>query len=992
MDTSEPTATSTDTPKPTTTSTDTPEPTSTATDTPEPTATSTDTPEPTATSMDTSEPTSTTTDTPESAVTPLSLRIDREASAVSLSAGTLRGTGEPGSTVAVLVNGEQVVTTTVTDEGAWQAQLSVTAGETYTVEVGRVASDGILRSVTAPFIAVVSTVTPAPLATPSAAAAETLEPLVTPTITSEPTATATLVRPSCIASPTQVMVGVPVLVVGTGKPGTPVEIIIGDAVAGTATVDDKGDWRFVVSFETPGFQYIGCRGTDRTGEEVFAGLASYVAVAPRPTSTPTNTPTATNTTRPTATPTAKATETALPPEVDSAVLDVGETMLTGTGKPGSLLEVSLNGNQLVTTTVGANGRWQAPVFLMTAGTYTVEVAQMDDRGMLMVAAAIIVAATSTVTPSPVATAAVVATSTPTATETPVRPSCIAVSPQVEVSKPVLIVGTGKPGTPVEIFAGNTMVGTTEVAEDGAWYYTVRFETPGIQYIGCRGTDQSGREVTARLASYVVIAPRPSDTPTPAPTSTPTPAPTQTSTATPTHTLTSTTVPTPTSTPMPTSTPTVPPTPTATETPLRPSCIASPVQPMVGEQVKIVGTGKPDTLVEIFVGDTLQGTALVNEDGSWRFSVRFQAPGIQYIGCRGTDRFGNDVGARLSSFVVVAPMPSPTSTLTPTFMPTNTPTPTFTSVPTYTPTPTDTATATPSPTSTPSATFTSTPSPTSTHTSVPTFTPTNTPTPMFTSAPTSTPTPTNTATATPTRTATFTPTSVPTATHTNTPTATRTPTATATSTSTPVAPTFGEQKLLPGETLLSGRGEQGATLELSVNGQTVVTTTVGSDGRWQAPLSVTAGSTYTLEVTHLREDGTIIASASAVLVAATATPSPTSTPSATFTSTPSPTSTHTSVPTFTPTKTPTPTFTSAPTYTPTPTYTATATPSDLPSRQRANPTHTATATSTPTATRTPTSTATSTSTPVAPTFGEQKCCLVRRCSRAEESRVQSSNYP
>ena len=241
--------------------------------------------------------------------------------------------------------------------------------------------------------------------------------------------------------------GEPVAIVGTGMPGTPVDIIIGNNVVGTAVPDEQGNWQFDVSFETPGFQYIGCRTTDRLGNESYARLASYVAVAPRPTATTTSTPTATQTLPATATPepSPTASHTPSPPEVEDPKLEVGESVLTGTGEPGSLLEVLLNGRRVSTTTVAADGRWQAPLVVESAGTYTVEVSQVNERGAVMAAASMIAVvptptATSTQEPLPSPTF------TATATETPVRPSCIATSPQVQVGDLVQIVGTGKPGT------------------------------------------------------------------------------------------------------------------------------------------------------------------------------------------------------------------------------------------------------------------------------------------------------------------------------------------------------------------------------------------------------------------------------------------------------------------------------------------------------------------------------------------------------------------
>ena len=57
--------------------------------------------------------------------------------------------------------------------------------------------------------------------------------------------------------------------------------------------------------------------------------------------------------------------------------------------------------------------------------------------------------------------------------------------------------------------------------------------------------------------------------------------------------------------------------------------------------------------------------------------------------------------------------------------------------------------------------------------------------------------------------------------------------------------------------LPGAGEKGAVLQLMIDGQTDSTVTVGSDGRWQALVSLTAGATYAVEVSQLDEDGTTV---------------------------------------------------------------------------------------------------------------------------------------
>ncbi|MCC9079106.1 hypothetical protein FKZ61_023745, partial [Litorilinea aerophila] len=226
-----------------------------------------------------------------------------------------------------------------------------------------------------------------------------------------------------------------------------------------------------------------------------------------------------------------------------------------------------------------------------------------------------------------------------------------------------------------------------VDEEGHWRHELTFATAGIQYIGCRAVN--GEAVPPRLSSYVVVAPPPTPTPTETPTAThtptptvtptftetPTPTATETPTVTPTFTETPTATPTftETSTPTSTATATATFTPTVTPTPVQPTCVASPVQAVVGQVVEIRGTGKPGAHVEVIVGEEVVATVTVDAEGHWRHELTFATAGIQYIGCRAVN--GEAVPPRLSSYVVVAPPPTPTPTETPTA--THTPTPTVT---------------------------------------------------------------------------------------------------------------------------------------------------------------------------------------------------------------------------------------------------------------------------------------------------------------------------
>ncbi len=225
---------------------------------------------------------------------------------------------------------------------------------------------------------------------------------------------------------------------------------------------------------------------------------------------------------------------------------------------------------------------------------------------------------------------------------------------------------------------------------------------------------------------------------------------------------------------------------------------------------IVGTGAPNSTIEIFAtdeppdssgageGETFLGSVMSDAEGMFSFPLAQPLP--MHVTATLTDPVGNT--SVYAQNVDVAETPTPTET------PTDTPTPedtaTATLTPTETPTvpevPTSTATETPTagetatPTASASATPTATVTPTPTETTTPgeTLTPTATPTPTVTTTPEDTPTPSPTATetasvtATATEAATFGETATPTVSPTAPQTATPTDTATATVSATPTA--------------------------------------------------------------------------------------------------------------------------------------------------------------------------------------------------------------
>lgn len=202
------TATATATPEPTAPPTETAQATlsATPTDMPAPTATQTETqtPAPTATptpsATATRRPTATPSFTPVPTATWLAPQIDAEELAEAQGAGPLfvKGSGEPGATVRLLLNGAVRGESTVDSQGRWRQVLMLDTPGVYVLvvelrdESGRLvtASDGVRLEVAPP----TATRTPAPTATATATATATplrLAPVITRQATTTPTSTRT---------------------------------------------------------------------------------------------------------------------------------------------------------------------------------------------------------------------------------------------------------------------------------------------------------------------------------------------------------------------------------------------------------------------------------------------------------------------------------------------------------------------------------------------------------------------------------------------------------------------------------------------------------------------------------------------------------------------------------------------------------------------------------------------------------------------------------
>jgi hypothetical protein len=227
---------------------------------------------------------------------------------------TIRGSGTPGSTVEVLVNGTSIGTAQVGADGRWSVDTTLEEG-TAEIVARAVDSGGAVLAAAEPISLGVQ-------GAPAAAVAPALD------------------------APAGEVTGGPAVLSGTGEPGSTVRVTIGGVAAGTAVVGADGRWE-LDAILPEGAQAVVVEAIDAGGAVVAAAEPVTVNVA-------------------------GGLGVALNEPVEGATVPVGPTTISGTGAAGTVLEI-LNGDQILgEVTVGADGTWSTQVPL-EAGTVSISV-------------------------------------------------------------------------------------------------------------------------------------------------------------------------------------------------------------------------------------------------------------------------------------------------------------------------------------------------------------------------------------------------------------------------------------------------------------------------------------------------------------------------------------------------------------------------------------------------------------------------------------------
>lgn len=250
----------------------------------------------------------------------------------------------------------------------------------------------VAQATTEPTIAAVPATSEPVEATSQPAPATTA---VEPAATVEPVATEEAAAPIEVTAPTldqpgEVTAG-EVTLTGSGEPGSEVEIVVDGKVVGKTTVGSDGKWSFAADLPNPGEYQVSVQSVDADGKILAASEAVALAVT-----APAEAPVAAATeevAEPAATPEATATEeAAVSTEMAAPTLDrpgevtAGEVTLTGTGEPGSDVEIVVDGQVVGKTTVGRDGKWSLVADLSRAGDYKIGVQSVGEDGSALAAA------------------------------------------------------------------------------------------------------------------------------------------------------------------------------------------------------------------------------------------------------------------------------------------------------------------------------------------------------------------------------------------------------------------------------------------------------------------------------------------------------------------------------------------------------------------------------------------------------------------------------
>lgn len=237
---------------------------------------------------------------------------------------------------------------------------------------------------------------------------------------------------------------------GTAEPGSTVTVSDGSTVLGTATAGSDGSWSFTPTAPlSEGQHNLTSTVTDTAGN---TGPGSTAVIVIVDTSAP-----------------AVASELLLsndqsgtPVPVSNGLTNDTTPVLSGRAEPGSTVTISDGETVLGTATVGNDGSWSFTAPVLAAGDHSLTATVTDTAGNTSEPSAALSFTIDTTTPAAPGNVQL----SDDQSGTPV----LITSGATNDTTPVLS-GSGTAGSTITVSDGNTVLGTTTVNDDGSWSFT-----------------------------------------------------------------------------------------------------------------------------------------------------------------------------------------------------------------------------------------------------------------------------------------------------------------------------------------------------------------------------------------------------------------------------------------------------------------------------------------------------------------------------------------
>lgn len=262
------------------------------------------------------------------------------------------------------------------------------------------------------------------------------------------------------------------IIAGTGEPGSTISVYDGNVLLGTATVTEGGSWSYRPDGLSQGTHSLRVTATDSAGNTGPASANFTLTV---------------DTVSPGA-PTIGSVQDDVGPVTGS--LSSGQTTndarpgFTGTGEPGTTINIADNGVPLASVTVEANGTWTfTPASDLGQGNHTLTFTATDAAGNVGPSASFAVTVDTTAPLAPVITSVVDDSAPQTGNLSP--------NQSTNDTRPTLN-GTAEPGTTLTFTDNGTVIGSLVVGTDGNWTFTPTTAlTNGAHTLAVTATDAAG---------------------------------------------------------------------------------------------------------------------------------------------------------------------------------------------------------------------------------------------------------------------------------------------------------------------------------------------------------------------------------------------------------------------------------------------------------------------------------------------------------------------